>query len=62
MRVGTIRQGSYKNGLHQTGSRRCGPHPSSEGQSLKRAPAGEATVLYRPCWPREGRHAIRPSA
>ena len=43
MRVGTNRRGSYNNGLHQTGSRRCGPLPSSVGQSLKRAPAGEAT-------------------
>ena len=45
MRMGTNRRGSYNNGLHQTGSRRCGPLPSSVGQSLKRAPAGEAT-----CW------------
>ena len=32
----------HNNGLHQTGARRSGPRFSSEGQSLRRAPAGEA--------------------
>lgn len=39
--LGQIR-GPSNNGLHQTGARRSGPFRSSSGQSLRRAPAGEA--------------------
>ena len=41
------------NGLHQTGARRCGPRISPEGQSLSRAPAGEAGCSTDDSWEQE---------